>query len=259
MIETKELDSFLSVLEDCDFLDKGFSGLCLIQQVVKYSDRLKLEIKKNWLMLSDDKILLYNEYVHDCIGKFDFQWVDEASAQLVLDDYSTSLYDVERSFITNNILEDLLLSFYKERRGVTRSVAYRLQRTLLDYFLGKHIQEISNIVSPEKLQRKIQFDSRIFKSVESFTWFDRTLKESGYIDESNNIKRGFQAFVSAIFDNEDCKQYIFTPSVLLYEYIHFLRNFYGVKIASDKELSSGQKHEIIVGEIVKVYKKSQPQ
>ncbi|GAA4289845.1 hypothetical protein [Aestuariibaculum suncheonense] len=261
MVELTNYTYFTNLINDSEIYRGGSSGLVLIEQIVKYSERLKLEIKKNLLMLPNEKVSMYKDFVFDGISGLRYYNVSEERANSLISGYEDSLNDIECSHFKDDTLGSLLLYSYHEFNREDRDKAYILQHELTGYFTGKHISEILQLVKPKEEINEPEFDKRVFKSVEAFIWFRSTLIDEGYLNDKGNEvqKRGFQAFAKAILDNTDCRSLIFTHNVGLADYIDFLRKNYNVEISSNKAMSSGFKHESRVKYLVEIYKANKPQ
>ncbi len=118
----------------------------------------------------------------------------------------------------------------------------------------KLIEALKPTINQEEVvvKPKEEYNSQIFRSNEAQTWFFDTLEELNALDHNSNPKRGFQAKVSAIFDNKDCKNVVFRYELLLKEYAMFLNNEYDDYIKNTKQLSDGTKYSEKVSELVQL-------
>jgi hypothetical protein len=120
--------------------------------------------------------------------------------------------------------------------------------------LNRKIEFIEQCIN--EVKNKKQFNSNIFRSMDSQNWFNNTLFELNAIDKSNKPLRGFPAKCSAIFSNKKCKNYIFKYYLSITEYINYLNNNFKAQIKSKNKLSAGNKHEYEVYRLIKTYIKS---
>ena len=97
------------------------------------------------------------------------------------------------------------------------------------------------------------FNTNIFKNEDTQNWFNETLDELLAFRPDGAVARAFQAKCKAIFDDKNCKRYIFKSRLPLQSYIDFLKETYKAKIKAKDKLSSGTLYEEDVRRLIKIY------
>lgn len=248
-MENQQLNFFLSVIKDTHIFGNSSSGLVLIEQLLKYSTSLILEIEENYLILPTEKGSLYLDFVRKKILNADFdEKLDIKSVDVILRRYDATFKDIESFNIHQSKIEPFLAENYNKVSRYYRDEAYDCQRKLVDYYTTLSVNKVlacCDSINKNSVEN-YTYNTSVFLSFPAYSWFQQTLLGSGRLDSSNTAKRGFQGIANAIFCNKNCKEHIFKHSVFLKEYIEFLNSTYKVNIKGNKQLSSGSIHESYV-------------
>lgn len=254
----KELNNFIAVFQDAQDLSPLFSGLELIHQLNKYGDKLLLEIDENLIVLPSEKSTLYIGYVKKKILSLNFDnALNESTITTYLNQYGTSLEEINFPDVESSKLIELLSNYYKDYDWGVRDRAYVYQRDFVNYYMTLNVFKVLNYL--ENLSgntfSSFNFNDAIFNSYEAFIWFNETLTEGNVLDSLNKAKkRGFQPIVNAIWKNFECKRLIFKHNLRLDDYISFLRNHYNANISSNKSLSDPTNYIDFVSQSISKFK-----
>jgi hypothetical protein len=246
------LEGFLNEINNIDDLYKYTFIQCYDFGIKRFTDSLILEIKENILLLPQEKINIYLEYIQDKIESSPNYCTNEISLDKWITEYK--LENLNFPYLENKDVNGL----------ITKSITYHLwdekDRSLmeniqLDFFYyavklesDKVINYIKNL-NPSNADKKtntkenLGFDS-IFKSIEAFHKFNE-LVEYLNIDTSNISLRGNQAKFSSIWSCTQSNKELFKELTELNKYIAFLNKTYKANYKS-RTFSDGTKYFVSI-------------
>jgi hypothetical protein len=252
LFNTTILEAFLVEINNINDLYKYTFIQCYDFGIKRFTDSLITEIKENILLLPQEKIKIYLEYVKDKIESSPNFSEKEISLDKWIVKYN--IEDLNFPYLENDEVNNL----------ITKSITYYLwdekDRSLmesiqLDFFYyairiesNKVIDYLNNITST-KIEKKGNTkqpnnSDTIFKSDEVFERFN-DLVQYLKIDLEDISKRGNQAKFSGIWSCPDSKKEFFKDHTELNEYLKFLNINYLTTYKS-RNLSDGSKFHITI-------------
>jgi hypothetical protein len=246
------LETFLEEINNINDLYKYTFIQCYDFGIKKFTDSLILEIKENILLLPQEKIKIYLEYVIDKIKSSNNYSNEDIYLEKWINKYNVLQQDfpyLENSEINNLITKSITYHLWDEEdkllmESIQLDFFYYAIKTESDKVIN-YINSFSNPVIENKISSKktVSFDP-IFISFEVFEQFNE-LVEYLKIDTSNIKKRGNQAKFNAIWSCPSSFKYFFKDLTELNEYITFINKAYLTNYNS-RTLSDGSKYYITI-------------
>ncbi len=188
------------------------------------------------LLFELTRTILYKLNLKEYIEKESNEKVEQLNKHLIIKNFDLEQEQMMDAFNRNEIKYVTVLRQWLDR-------SKKLIDSLKPSISNKEI----------KIETPKEYNTQIFKTAEAQTWFFNTLEELNALDQSRTPKRGFQARISAIFNDKDCKESIFRFELLLKEFVAFINNEFDNCIKNDKQLSDGTKYSKKVAELVKLH------
>lgn len=228
MISTKVLEEYYNILSKTEY--QTISGesapinavrfLKLKDNLIQYSNsHIRTEVEKNLLIIETNRRY---EYLNSIINRLDHILKTEKENLSIFNDSTSSSY-----------------------------VYYLKCLNLKEESISQVLDYIKNLLGPQETTVVFEYPTHIFTNQEAFDWFLHAMDELNmYKANSQTLARGNQAKFSSIFNNVNCRNYIFTYNIKLKEYIQFLNSDFNVNIKNDNKLSSGIMHDEKVKKLI---------
>lgn len=217
-----------------------------------------MEIKENLLIMPEKRITDYLELILEKVNLLEYQQdLDQEAAYKVAERFGVTLEEIEDYTYNSNDLENIINEKYESFPRRLRDEVYYIQFTLVNYFRTKHITRVLEFCH-SKLNHEVgsnKFNETIFTTLKAQEWLENAFNELNIIDDNTKTaQRGFQSVAHAFFQNEMCKELIFSYNIKLKDYIDYLRNTFKAEIKSDKALSDGTIHLNKVDDLISTYR-----
>jgi len=230
---------YLNLVANLSFYD-------LYKSLLKWSDNCIIEIKKNLLVLNDDKRYDYLEFVKiEIEHNFNFKKSDKALYPY-LEKYNLKIEDFPFS---NNITINQMLSEkysegnYRKNVGNTSdlTIVKNMHLNFFEYAIYIETHKILDIIN------KNRSGASIFKSNNSKLIFEELLH---YLNIKDHTTRRNPAKLNAIWQTHASRKKIFKASTLKKEYLEYLNSIFGSSFTT-KSLSTGSSYETIIDDWIK--------
>lgn len=246
------LEAFLNEINNINDLYKSTFIQCYDFGIKRFTESLILEIKENILLLPQEKLNIYLEYVVDKIESSPNYSKKELSLEKWLKGFNVkdSVFPyLENPDINNLITKSITYYLWDEKDRML------MEDIQLDFFyyavkiesdkVISYIKSLSNPITEKKesIKKTSSFDP-IFKSLDAYESFI-DLVEYLKIDTTNIKKRGNQAKFSGIWSCPQSNKLLFKDLTELNEYLTFINKTYHTEYKS-RTISDGSSYNISI-------------
>lgn len=258
---------------DAVFLDNGFLDISNSDLTQISEEEYKLERSHKYQTLNyelQDEIMQSKEFSRTVGTYMEYLFVE---FQHYIHDVYKETESRNEAYLFDNVFRTIEESndYYsslldnpcinKLQKRIIKNLIYENQRKpeLIKNEFSNLVPYVANYSLNSVVDHKLEKDQfqypDIFSSEKSEKWFMSTLETMSINPEKN----GFNAKLSAIYSNPDCKVEIFKYELLLKDYVAFINTIFPYSVKNNTKMSEPSRHALKVDQLINLYIEDKPE